>query len=875
MQSEVKQGGAMDREYAVLEYDKIIGFLAERASSALGATEAAALLPAVNTAEIRRRLAETAEAVSFIMRKGTPGLGEFGDISGLLNYADKGGGLTMAQLLAVAAQMAAARRASSFLKGGPAPGDGEGADDGPGASGAERGACGDTRSSSLAEIASVLYVGGDIEDRITSSILSESEMADGASVELRRIRRQIGVQSENVRAQLHKFITSAAHRDALRDQIITQRDGRWVVPVKSESAKQVPGIIHDRSKGGATVFIEPQAVVNANNALRELGVEEKREMERILAELSALVSGVSDELRLNQEMLARLDFIFAKGLLACDMKANEPGISEGRALEVVNARHPLIDPKDVVPVSLELGKDYHSLIITGPNTGGKTVTLKTVGLFVLMARAGLHLPAARAVVPAAGKVFADIGDEQSIEQSLSTFSSHMKNIVEIVRKADRDSIVFLDELGAGTDPTEGAALAIAVLDTLGRHGCLVMATTHYTELKKYALVTEGVENASMEFDVDTLSPTFRLRIGLPGRSNAFEIARKLGLPEDVVARAAGSMDSGSIAFETVIEQAENDRSAAEAARADAERALAEIESGREALDREINEFESERAAVLGKARAEAREKLAEADEYAEIVKAELKALLDEAQGLTEREGGDSLRAAEAKKASSRGDFYRRLDENRKAIRRLDEEFRNIGAKSGDGRVRRQSRPGRATAAESGRSPGRVDAAALRVGDTVRIASLDADGEVATLPDDKGELQILAGRIRMTVRLSDLRAAGGGAAGKGGAKRGRARPYAGASGSGGAAHIQFTKAGSVSSSFDVHGFTLDDAIMAVDKYIDDAMLAGYGEVAVVHGRGEGILRTGLRKMLRQHKHVKKIRSGGPGEGGDGATIVTLR
>ncbi|MDR1043223.1 MAG: endonuclease MutS2, partial [Clostridiales Family XIII bacterium] len=541
----------MDRQYAVLGYDKVIGLLAERASSFLGAAEALALLPASRPDEIRGWLAETAEAVSFIMRKGSPGVGEFGDISRELGYAEKGGSLTMAQLLSVATHMAAARKAAAFLKGGV---------DAP----------------ILAGMASVLSVHKDSEDRITSSILSDSEMADGASPELRRIRRQIGVQNENIRAQLNKFVTSAAYRDVLQDQIITQRDGRWVVPVKSDSSRQVPGIIHDRSKGGATVFIEPQSVVNANNALRELGIEEEREIDRILAELSALIAEIAEGLRVNQEMLTRIDFIFAKGLLACDMKANEPAIHEGHTLEIVNGRHPLIDRNAVVPVSLTLGIDYNTLIITGPNTGGKTVTLKTVGLFVLMARAGLHLPASRATIPAVKSVFADIGDEQSIEQSLSTFSSHMKNIVEIVGKADSESIVFLDELGAGTDPTEGAALAIAILETLGRRGCLIMATTHYTELKKYALAATGVENASMEFDVDTLSPTFKLRVGLPGRSNAFDISRKLGLPEHVVARAAESMDSGSIAFETDIEQAAANRQAADAARLGAERALAEI-----------------------------------------------------------------------------------------------------------------------------------------------------------------------------------------------------------------------------------------------------------------------------------------------------------
>jgi DNA mismatch repair protein MutS2 len=568
------------------------------------------------------------------------------------------------------------------------------------------------------------------------------------------------------------------------------------------------------------------------------------------------------------------------------MKANEPEINEGQSLEIVSGRHPLIDRSTVVPVSLTLGTGYNTLIITGPNTGGKTVTLKTVGLFVLMARAGLHLPASRATIPAVKNVFADIGDEQSIEQSLSTFSSHMKNIVEIVDKADSESIVFLDELGAGTDPTEGAALAISILETLGRRGCLIMATTHYTELKKYALAASGVENASMEFDVDTLSPTFKLRIGLPGRSNAFDISRKLGLPEHVVARAAESMDSGSIAFETVIEQAEANRQAADAARLSAEQALAEIEERQDALDREIRKIEEEKAAVIEKARNESLEKIAEADEYAEIVRAELKSLLDEAGSLIDSARADSAKPGGAasentKRTPSRGDFFRRLDENRKAIRRLDGEFRSMGNDGAKTRKHRASgtsgdRPGD----RSGSRPGAGD---LHVGDSVRLVTLDAEGEVVTLPDDKGELQILVGRIRMTVPLADLRVAkaaknakpgsrGGSRGGVGGAGKGAGKSRGS---TGGTAHIRLAKANTVSSSIDVHGFTLDDAIIEVDKYIDDAMLAGYGEVVVVHGRGEGILRAGLRRMLTQHKHVRKARQAGPDEGGDGATVVTLK
>jgi DNA mismatch repair protein MutS2 len=391
----------------------------------------------------------------------------------------------------------------------------------------------------------------------------------------------------------------------------------------------LPGIVHDRSKGGATVFIEPQSVVNANNALKELEIEERQEIDRILAELSASVADAAETLRLNQDMLARLDFIFAKGLLACDMKASEPEIAEGRRLESVGGRHPLIDQEKVVPITLSIGdacgdvqddrQPYSTLVITGPNTGGKTVTLKTVGLFVLMARAGLHLPASRAVIPAVTQVFADIGDEQSIEQSLSTFSSHMRNIVGIVEKADADSIVFLDELGAGTDPSEGAALAIAILETLAQRGCLVMATTHYTELKKYAIASDGTENASMEFDVETLSPTYRLRVGLPGRSNAFEISRKLGLPESVVSRAQESMDSGSIAFEDVIGQAESDLREAAAAREEAERLLADARRETERIGRESDAFRAKMSGMLDGANPEARQKIADAEVYADRV----------------------------------------------------------------------------------------------------------------------------------------------------------------------------------------------------------------------------------------------------------------
>ncbi|MDR2487553.1 MAG: Smr/MutS family protein, partial [Clostridiales Family XIII bacterium] len=646
-----------------------------------------------------------------------------------------------------------------------------------------------------------------------------------------------------------------------------------------------------RSKGGSTVFIEPQAVVDANNALRALEADEQAEIDRILAEISAEVGACAHALLLNQELLVALDLIFAKGKLAEDMKAVRPEIQEGGAgvaLTLSMARHPLIDSARVVPISLALGGAYNALIITGPNTGGKTVTLKTVGLFLLMAEAGLFLPAEQASIPLVRQVFADIGDEQSIEQSLSTFSAHMRNIVEIVRDAGSQTVVLLDELGAGTDPTEGAALAIALLEELRGRGALVLATTHYTELKKYAIAEEGVENASMEFDVETLSPTYRLRLGIPGSSNAFEIAGRLGLPARVVQDAAARLDSGSIAFAAVIEQAEQDRVAAEADRAAAVSLREEAERERAALRNQRSRFEEKQEALLEKGRAGATAKIEEAEEYADIVKSELKELLDEAETLLARarNGSDSWAMDGDGGGRSRGDFYRGLDEGRKALRKLKAEYaadgggdaRGAGSGTsagasggGKGRNKRAKRArdragsGAASAAHGGQDAvaGALQKEEIRPGLTVLLTSINQQAEVLSPPDERGEVSVQAGRIRMTVPVDSLRRVEG---------KGKARVDRESSGR---ISIVRTKVSSIATSVDVHGMNLDDALMQSDKYLDDAFLAGLHEVSIIHGRGEGILKNGIRAMLKKHRHVKTSRPGDAFEGGDGVTIVTLK
>ena len=604
---------------------------------------------------------------------------------------------------------------------------------------------------------------------------------------------------------------------------MTIRDGRYVVPVKAEHRGRFPGIVHDQSSTGATIFIEPQVIVNLNNELRELEIAEQAEIERILAELSSAVAEHFHPIMNNQKLLVTLDVIFAKGKLSVRMKGESPEIAAGGELVLKQARHPLIDAKKAVPIDVSVGGDYTTLVVTGPNTGGKTVTLKTVGLLTVMAQSGLHIPAAgTSRIPVFEEVFADIGDEQSIEQSLSTFSSHMKNIVSILKEADDKSLVLLDELGAGTDPTEGAALAISVLENLKSWGAYTIATTHYNELKKYALSTEGVENGSMEFDVATLSPTYRLLTGVPGKSNAFEIARKLGLSESLIERAQQLLERGDIEFEDVIDNIERDRKKAEKAREEAMRISAAVRKQQEEMNKREEALKAREEEVLRKAKEEARDILKEAKEIASDVSKELR---------------------ELNKLDSMGERNRQFDRNRTRLREAE------------GRVAEK------LVKRVNQSP--VNASKLSVGDRVKVLTLDQVGEILTLPDEKGDLQVKIGIMKANINVEDLMFMEEDENSKNSGKSGR---YG---------QLYKSKAQSISMSINLQGKNLEDAIMDMDKYLDDAYIAGLKEVTIIHGRGEGILKEGLRKVLRKHKLAASYRKGKYDEGGDGVTIVTLK
>jgi DNA mismatch repair protein MutS2 len=791
------------REYRILEYDKILDMLADAASSDITRREITALEPACSRYTVKRRLAETTEAVAVIMRKGSLPVGNFPDADAAALHAEKGGSLSMKQLLDIAFCLETARKAARFLSGDlPA-------------------------IPILSDIGEAIAVHKALEDRIRNAIISENEMADGADPELRRIRRNIARQNEAIRAKLDQIITRPGNRDILQDCIITVRGGRYAVPVKQEYRTVFPGIIHDRSSTGATLFIEPQAVVNMNNELRELEIREEREVERILAAISAEVADCSRDIMNNQKLLTELDFIFAKGKLSADMRATEARVNTEGFLRVKNGRHPLIPREKVVPVSLSMDANCRTLIITGPNTGGKTVTLKTTGLFILMTEAGLHVPADDGTeIPLTEQVFADIGDEQSIEQSLSTFSSHMKNIVDITNRGGAGSVALLDELGAGTDPAEGAALAIAILERLKSRGVMTIATTHYSELKKFAVATEGVENASMEFDLETLSPTFKLRTGAPGRSNAFEISKKLGLPSEITDRAAGLLSGDDIRFESVIRSIEEDRKAAERELDDATALKCRLKDRERELESERTKLDEKRASILEAAKDEARDIIREAKELTDELRRELKEL--------------PLMTDEKER-------NRRLETGRKRLRELDGKHR-----------------GRAVAMPVNPSP--VDPALLRVGDRVKVLSLAQNGEVMSPPDERGDVQVQLGRMKISVAADRLMRLDGGAA---------TRSAKGVSRAAGYGALYSSKVKSVSPSVNVHFMNLDSALTDVDKYLDDAFIAGLGEVSIIHGRGAGILRDGIRKMLKTHPHVAGFRRGEYNEGGDGVTVCTLR
>ena len=785
-----------------LEYKKIIAQLKREMGSAASAKLADELTPLTSEKIIKEELRSTTEAVDLIVRKGPLPTGGLYDIREALLLAKKGGSLTMRQLLEVQNVLGISSEVVAFMHDDALP-----------------------ELKYIGEMVDLIVEFTALEKEISRCILTEDEMADNASPKLKDVRRSIHQQNQAIKNKLSRIITSSSNKTYLQDAIVTMRDGRYVIPVKQEYRSFFPGMVHDQSKGGATLFIEPQGVVELNNKLRELEVEEQLEIARILAELSSRVAEHYREIRSNLELLTKLDFIMAKGKLSCKMHASEPKIDADGELRLISARHPLIEYKKAVPVDIRIGGDYRTLIITGPNTGGKTVSLKTAGLLVMMAQSGLHIPASHAsTLPIFGEVFADIGDEQSIEQSLSTFSSHMKNIVSIIDKASYDSLVLVDELGAGTDPTEGAALAIAILERFYDSGALTMATTHYNELKKYALATSGVENAAMEFDVETLTPTYRLLIGVPGKSNAFEISKKLGLSESVIERASEHIKHGDMEFENVISSIEDDKRKAAADRLDAESMRAEIEERLKKLEEKEKAVSEKRADIIAEAKREARELLRETKSAVKDVQKDLRRL--------QKSGAHTNLNTGA------------LEKSRRKINEAEDLVSEKVVKQVN------SEP--------------VSADTLKVGDRVKLLTLGQNGTILSLPDEKGNLMINIGALKVKARLQDLMLINEGKDRK---------PQAKSSSKYGS--ILRSKSSSVSASINVMGKNLDDALADVEKYLDDVYMAGLDMASIIHGRGGGILKDGIRQMLKRKKYVDSFGAASYNDGGEGVTIVRMK
>ncbi len=783
-----------ERALRVLEFTKIREMLASYALSEFGRQKCLALTPLSDFAEVNRALDETEEAVVALTFLGGHPMTPFDDISEYLALAGKGSTLSQKALLSVAETLRSARAARSALV-------------------TDR-----ENTPIITAMASRLQPMRQLEEDITEAILSEDEISDHASPALLDIRRHIRSANDRIREKLNSMAHGAAYSKYLMESIVTVRDGRYVLPVKQEYRQNVPGLVHDQSATGATLFIEPMAVVEMGNELKEWHMKERAEIERILAALSAQVADGGDLIAQNLRILQHLDFAFAKGMLSRELECVRPKMNEAGKINLVRVRHPLINREKVVPCSLWLGDDFTSLIITGPNTGGKTVTLKTLGLMTLMAQSGLHVPGALGTeLSTFEEVYADIGDEQSIEQSLSTFSSHMTNIVGIMNAVTPRDLVLFDELGAGTDPTEGAALAQVILDALLKIHVRTAATTHYSELKAYALSTKGVENASVEFDVATLRPTYRLSIGVPGKSNAFEISRRLGLPEYLIDNAKQLLSHDTIRFEDVIANAEYHRQVAEKERQLAEQARQETVQLRNEAERLYKDMEEKREASTRKAKEEARRIMEKAKRESESILYDLKRMKKSAN-VPEHEVNA---------------LKKRMEDG------IDSLSEGLSKPTG-----------------SFAQPPKT----VKIGDIVEITNLNTKGTVLSLPDAKGEVQLQAGILKLKAHLSQLRLV---------QEKPKAKPVSSVRVNTGAMER------TVHMSCDVRGMALDEAMAEVDQYLDEAVLAGLNEVTIVHGKGTGILREGLQRYLKTNGHVKSFRRGVYGEGEDGVTIVQLK
>lgn len=774
-----------------LEFDKIKELLSAYALTPLGQARCQALLPASRLQDVERMQSETEEALVVLTYRGDHPLIPFKDMSAQISMAEKGATLSPRALLDIAEGMRAANAARKALAEDELE-----------------------RSPRTSALAARLVPHRSLEKEIASAIISDEEIADAASVQLADIRRHIRLCNDRVRDRLQSMVHSPAYAKYLQDAIITVRSGRYVLPVRQEYRQMVPGLVHDQSSSGATLYVEPMAVVEAGNELKEWEIKERVEIDRILSRFSGQVAEVSADLLENLDILTELDFRFAKGAFARELSAARPKLNERGFIRFVQVRHPLIPRETVVPCDLRLGEDFTTLIITGPNTGGKTVTLKTVGLITLMALSGLHVPGRLGTeVAVFDNVFADIGDEQSIEQSLSTFSSHMSNIVAILQEADSRDLVLFDELGAGTDPTEGAALAQAILEQMRAHKIRTMATTHYSELKAYALSTDGVQNASVEFDVATLSPTYRLFIGIPGKSNAFEISKRLGLPERLIQAAQKLLSHEALQFEDIIANAEAHRQAAEKERQLAEAAQEEIQQLRREAEKKYQEIAQERQMARQKARDEAKRIL-------EKAKRESAAVLDD------------LKALKTSDPAAVNRLRRRM---RDAEDDLTDSFPGL-------------EPEEALQPEN-----------LKTGMQVLLGVNNAPATLLSLPDARNEVQVQAGAVKMRVSLDQLKPA---------PQQAQKKQTVVRSSTGAAQR-------SVQMECDVRGMALDEAIQAVDNYLDNAVLAGLHEVSIIHGKGTGTLRSGLRSHLARHPLLSGQRAGRYGEGEAGVTVVTLK
>ena len=780
-----------ERNLRVLEFPKIRARMAALATTEMGRACALELMPSSDPFLVRRMQQQTEEASTVLAYNGSNPMAAFTDVRPFLKLAQIGSTLSAKAILQIADAMKASRLVRSALV--------TDREDTP----------------LLTELGSRLYANRRLEEDIFDAILSEDEISDHASSELNDIRRHIRVLNDRIRDKLNSIVRSPSTVKYLMDAIITMRNGRYVVPVKAECRANVPGIVHDQSGTGSTLFIEPMSVVEAGNELKQWAVKEKNEIERILAAFSAQIGPDAELIGDSLENLAEIDMIFARAALGRSMNAVPPKLNEEGRVNLIRARHPLIDPDKVVPSNLWLGSDFTTLVITGPNTGGKTVTLKTVGLLSLMAQAGMQIPAAYGSELAIfDEIFADIGDEQSIEQSLSTFSSHMTNIVDILDHVTENSLVLFDELGAGTDPTEGAALAMAILNRLLESKVRTMATTHYSELKVFALSTPGVENASVEFNVETLRPTYRLSIGVPGKSNAFEISRKLGLPEEIIDSAKEKLSGDQVRFEDVIANAEYHRQIAEKERKLAEEAHLETQRLRDEAEKLRSDLAAHRERDLRKAKDEARRILQRAQRESEQLIADLKK--KNSGELKEHE----LHAMRAKLQSA-----------------IDENAEKIEVPAGVGEVPKT----------------------VQVGDTVELVNLGTKATILTLPDSKGECTVQAGALKLKAKLKDMRTAQ--------PDKPKKQPK-----SGNRIHVAPRP---VETECDVRGCNLEEALMAVDLFLDGAVLNRLRTVSIIHGKGTGILRAGIHKHLRTHSAVKEFRLGRYGEGEDGVTIVTLK